>query len=470
MNRKLNNVLIAIAGILIFLAIYFNFYNGSLIFEGLGLIIIFFLYNKFFKKRINPEIGSQIQNVVKASSLLLSIFFFIVSSFTFIMLGFCGTCQEMVIFACVFSALAATPMILIGTILFCNAMNENIGFKIFSGILLVNFVFIEILILPICFSFLDNDSMKPSNMDWLMWPAAIATLISIIILMRRIIRKSDLIKADQVDQININKSTNEVNIEKKNYKKSILTLIIIIVCVLSWIIIDIFFPAIPTHPYATSSEQINALDECYKVARDETLRFICIEEVAVEYKNENICEEIASYSSWKNACYRDVAVSKKDPELCKKSSEEWVKDECYKDLAVLLNDVYLCKDSGLLKEVCFKEVGIEQELIKRAVEYNLSILFEELKASFPGMEFASYYYNKDDFRKDYLIGRITGHTEKLIYLDDVIDDLNEKTSELIRGASCGDCAFKKITNPNDPLDFNIDITFWRHAFNLEDYL
>jgi hypothetical protein len=463
MNQKnLNNILTAIAGILIFLAIYFNFYNSFFIFSGLGLITIFLIYNKFFKKRINPEIGNQVKNVIKTSSLLLSIFYLILSSYVFIVVGFCGSCQEIIILLCIASVLVATPMILIGTILFCNAMNKNIWFKIFSGILLIDFVFIEILLLPICFNFLNNNTEKVS-MDWLLFPGIIATLISIIILIRKLIKKND-----QVDQVTIDEPDSELNKTKKNRKNSTLTLIIIIIAILSWATFNIFFPNIPNHPYATTQEEINALNDCYRA--DKTVRPICIAKVATDYKNENTCEEIPSYSSWKNGCYKDVAFAKKDPELCKKISEEWMRDECYKNLAVSMNDAHLCKDSGSLKKVCFKDVGIEQELIKKAVEQNLYTLVEELKISFPEIKFISYYYNQEKSGIDDSIGVITGYSKKAIYLDAVIEELNKKEGGAFRKAFCENCVIKKITNPNDPLGFEIEILFWKRDFNLEEYL
>jgi len=190
MNKIVNSILTAIAGIIIVFFFYLSFTDNSPILGGIGLIMSFFLYNKFFKKDVTPEVDACVKSTMKIASLVTAIPFFIISSLFFIFLGSLEAHQEELIFFYVVTSFAGAPMILIGTVLFCNVMNKNIGFKIFSWILLIDFIFIEILLLPSCLSFINNNL----GVNWFLCLAAVATLTSMIILVSKMIKINQGIK------------------------------------------------------------------------------------------------------------------------------------------------------------------------------------------------------------------------------------------------------------------------------------
>lgn len=180
MKRFLNNFLIVVVAALLFLAIYLS--SPIPIFQGIGLVLIYFIYNKFFEKEIDSEQSKSIKDVFKILSFLLSVILLIVSSYILIAIGFVGGCKEMAVLLCFYSAIISAPAILIGTILFCNAIGKNIIFKILSIILLICFIFIEILLVRVIF-------INTEQVSLLLLPAIITTFISIIILIKKINKK-----------------------------------------------------------------------------------------------------------------------------------------------------------------------------------------------------------------------------------------------------------------------------------------
>lgn len=172
--------------------------------------------------------------------------------------------------------------------------------------------------------------------------------------------------------------------------KTIIIIIAIFICVPLIVVgLDIIFHFISI-PFEMNEEEAEKIVEeaknkkdvevCYKIGKvrgNLNIRYMCITEVAVETKNESLCEKIPSVgTNWKGACYSKISKSKNDVSICEKIENEVEKNICYFDVAIETNNSELCKRVGYKQlpdaDQCFYKIAINtlnQELCDQLQDY-----------------------------------------------------------------------------------------------------
>lgn len=94
------------------------------------------------------------------------------------------------------------------------------------------------------------------------------------------------------------------------------------------------------------------IPECDNI-EDDYDRYLCIQEVAIQEQNPEICEEIPENIYWKYSCFSFVASAKKDWHICEKIHDKDYNDACLCDVAKVTEDKSLCnKLSDFKRDHC----------------------------------------------------------------------------------------------------------------------
>jgi len=93
--------------------------------------------------------------------------------------------------------------------------------------------------------------------------------------------------------------------------------------------------------------------------QEEYNRYLCYVDLAVELKNQDICENIVENSYWRGDCFSFVASAKGEGEICDKvPNGESYKQVCLSDVIYATNNSALCNKvneselGGLMPSVC----------------------------------------------------------------------------------------------------------------------
>lgn len=110
--------------------------------------------------------------------------------------------------------------------------------------------------------------------------------------------------------------------------------------------------------YSYVGRQQNDVDACR--AASGNYQDNCLEEVAIDLKDETLCEEINSKYS-KGDCYTGIAIKKKNPDLCA-ALETDQRNECYKEYALERNKPEICDEISSEQSIdtCYYDIAIDQ--------------------------------------------------------------------------------------------------------------